>query len=185
MICRLALLAVFAAPLSASLIDPPITSDGGVAHYLDGEDWVLSAPGFTPIRATVPGDIVTDLQVAGLVGDPLYEVNWIRDAGVWANNAWTYSKSFAVSAADIATINAGGDVWLVLDGAKMSSYVSVNGVTVGTTSDQYLRYTFSLKGASLVVGGNALAVTFDPANQTTEGRWMACSGGWDWAQYST
>jgi beta-mannosidase len=36
----------------------------------------------------------------------------------------------------------------------------------------------------VAVGANALSVTFDPAVQTTEGRWMACSGGWDWAAYS-
>jgi hypothetical protein len=129
----------------ASLIDAPIASDGdGGARYLDGQDWLLNAPGFTAIRATVPGDIITDLQTAGLVGDPLFELNWIRDAHVWANSPWTYSKSFTATAADVAALASGGDLLLVLDGAKMSSSVTVNGVAVGATTDQNLRYVFSL-----------------------------------------
>lgn len=174
-------LVILAVPTSAqTLIDPVIVSDGSTARFLDGDDWVVSSPGFNDIRGTVPGDLVTDLQVAGLARDPLYELNWIEDAHLWANNAWTYKKTFTVSAAEVASLATGGDFLIVFDGAKMSSSVYVNGVSVGNTTNQYLRYSLSIKD-SLKVGENLLSVTFDPIVQTTEGRWMACTGGWDWA----
>jgi hypothetical protein len=176
----LIILAVSTKTSCQTLIDPVIVSDGSVARFLDGDDWTVSSPGFNDIRGTVPGDLVTDLQVAGLARDPLYELNWIEDAHLWANNAWTYKKSFTVSAADIASLATGGDFLIVFDGAKMSSNVNVNGVSVGDTTNQYLRYTFSIKD-SVKVGDNLLSVTFDPLVQTTEGRWAACTGGWDWA----
>ena len=125
-----------------------------------------------------------------------------------------------MSAAEIKFLSSGGDLLLVLDGAKMSAAVKVNGVVVGGATDQFLRYTFSLKvdkyrpssttspsyftfrsiftilftltphervctkTASLVVGSNNVSITFDPQIEDTEGRWMACTGGWDWAAYS-
>ncbi len=159
-----------------------IVGDGGASTYLDGADWVATSNAGT-IRATVPGDLVTDLQVAGLAGDPLYEMNWIRDAHLWADNSWTYSKSFTLTPAAVAAA-AAGDLLLVFDGVKMSSAVSLNGVSLGGTTDQYLRYVFSLKG-KVAAGANVLTVTFDPTVADTEGRWMACSGGWECVQTRT
>lgn len=34
------------------------------------------------ISGKVPGDLITDLQNAGLIGDPLYELNWLN-ASMW------------------------------------------------------------------------------------------------------
>lgn len=92
----------------------------------------------------------------------------------------------------------------------MGAYVSVDGVAVGVVKDQFLRYScvtthtccmpparvthihvparFSIKAvlAQQTSKQHVLNVTF-PANNVgidCEGRFMACTGGWDWAPYS-
>lgn len=53
-------------------------------------------------------------------------------------------------------------------------------------TDQFLRYSFELTAAALRRadgGASRLAVTFDPAIGV-DGRFTACTGGWDWAPYS-
>jgi len=171
----------------SGLVDHPIAASA--PSYLDGEEWLASTPSGLLIRSTVPGDLITDLQVAGFIGDPLYELNW-KNYSLWEGNVWTFSKSFSLSQSALAGILAGtSDTLLVFDGVKMSSSVSINGVSVGKTTNQFLRYTFSLAqaqaaGAKLGADANQLTVSFDSADQTTEGRFSACSGGWDWAPYS-
>ena len=66
----------------------------------------------------------------------------------------------------------------------MGAVIAVNNFTVATATDQFLRYVVALKssGAPLHPGANAnlVTVTFDPEILTL-GRYMACTGGWDWA----
>ena len=174
-----------APPAAPTLVDPPIACDG--VQYLDGADWTLSnAGGTVSVAGSVPGDVISDLQRAGVIGDPNYELNWLSDSPLWFGAVWTYSKTVAFSAAQVAAIEAGAsDTLLVLDGVKMAATVSLNGAQVGHATDQFLRYELSLSGAHrartarLVAGDNTISVAFDPADQTTEGRFMACSGGWD------
>jgi hypothetical protein len=75
--------------------------------------------------------------------------------------------------------------WLVFEGNKMVSEAYLNGVYLGFTADQFLRYTFDVTSA-LKATGNTLAVVFTQFSdaRNTEERWMACSGGWDWAYFS-
>lgn len=141
------------------------------SSYSRRQEWIASAPGVGSIRASVPGDLITDLEAAGLIGDPLYELNW-QNASLWDSHVWTYATTFTLTPAAAAST-----LLLVLDGVKMSAHVSLNGVAVGHTTDQYLRYTFPVAGVA-VAGPNTLTVSFDSADQSTEGRWMACTGGW-------
>jgi beta-mannosidase len=169
--------------LGSGLVDHAIAGTS-LPTYLDSETWTASttfagASSPTVIRATVPGDLITDLQMAGLIGDPLYELNW-KNFSLWDDNVWTYTQTFTLSAAELAAISSGsGDTLLVFDGVKMSSSMTINGVALGKTTNQFLRYTFSL--AAAVTAGvkleatNTLAVSFDAADQTTEGRFAACS----------
>ena len=178
-----------APPAAPTLVDPPIACDA--VQYLDGADWTLSnAGGSVSVAGSVPGDVISDLQRAGVVGDPNYELNWLTDSPLWFGSVWTYSKTVSFSAAQVAAIEAGAsDTLLVLDGVKMAATISLNGAQVGHATDQFLRYELSLSAAHrartarLRAGDNTISVAFDPADQTTEGRFMACSGGWDWAGY--
>jgi hypothetical protein len=67
----------------------------------------------------------------------------------------------------------------------MHAVVSVTGVVVGAAADQFLRYAFDLRNAThdLLRATNVVEVAFAP-DEDVGGRFMACSGGWDWAPYS-
>jgi beta-mannosidase len=158
----------------SSLQDPAIAAP--LLLPLDGGAWALSS-GALSIPASVPGDVVTDLQAAGLIGDPLYGNNTRGAAPLW-DRAWTYSLQF-----DAPPPALGGAAYLVFDGAKMVADVFLNGAALGDARSQFLRYVIPLPPALLRAQGNALAVAFAPAAdaRNVEGRFMACSGGWDWA----
>jgi len=137
-------------------------------------------------NATVPGDVITDLQAAGLIGDPLYELNF-KNATLWdvpvnSTVRWVYSKSFSTTAVAGDHLSApSNDVVLVFDGVKMGATVSLNGHTLGKMTDQFVRYNFSVTHL-LEDDHNEVKVSFD--DTPTEGRFMACTGGWDWGPYS-
>ena len=136
----------------------------------------------TPIKisATVPGELVSDLQRAGLTADPFLD-NTYKNASLWAGPVWAYTKRFTVAAGS----GSGSDaVLLVLDGIKMGAVVKLNGVALGNTTNQHRRWIYELPAGLLgAAGGDELTVVFDDSI-TTEGRYMDCSGGWDWAPYS-
>jgi len=86
-----------------TLVDHPISSSFP-AVYLDGTSWALrhsqhgrsAAP---PLSATVPGDVLTDLQRAGVIPDPYYNLSWSLPSFVaqWNVGVWTYSTTFSLS----------------------------------------------------------------------------------------
>jgi len=157
------------------LVDNPLVGD--TITYLDGNNWQITGP--STLKGTVPGDLLTDLQNAKLISDPIYETNWLVNSSYWDANNWTYTINFNTFSAN--------QVYLVFDGVKMASTVKVNNVTVRTTIDQFLRYVFPIKSLLNPVGSsNTLAVSFPGKNYapSTEGRFMACTGGWDWAPYT-
>jgi hypothetical protein len=139
------------------------------------------------INATVPGELVTDLQRAGKVLDPLSSNNHKDPSQVkwWNGNAYTYTKKFTVPASHPAMVAVGGgDVQLVLEGVKLGATVSLNGHVLGNTTNQHLRYTF-LVGQYLQPQGsaNTLSVRFE-RDIANGGRFMACSGGWGACDFS-
>lgn len=75
-----------------TLIDHSIAS-GAAPMYLDGSEWTVTNTGglFTgTLPATVPGDILTDLQRAKRIPDPYYNSSW-RDAAfiaAWNEGTW-------------------------------------------------------------------------------------------------
>ena len=132
------------------------------------------------IPATVPGDLVTDLQRAGMVKDPLSSNNHKDPSQVqfWNGESYTYTKNFTVD----ASIRKTAIVRLVLNSVKMGASISLNGNFLGNATNQFLRYTYEI-AALLVNGQNTLSIRFDRSIDTG-GRFMGCSGGWDWAPYS-
>lgn len=136
------------------------------------------------IPATVPGDLITDLQRAKVISDPWRDLTWIKNSSLWTDHAWTYTTHFTVES---TTVLANTSVLLlVFEGVKMGATVRVNGHVVGILRDQFLRYSIPLTSSTvrLLPGqhANRLDVTFGDVAE--DGRFMACSGGWDWAPYS-
>lgn len=156
----------------------------GAPQYLDGEDWIVtSADGQIEIAGTVPGDLITDLQLSGQMGDPIYSQNWLewqyagRAAPMWDEQNWTYTKTFD---ADAALLVAGTTVALTFDGVKMAADVVLNGVSLGTCNDMFLRIAFDATSV-LRAHNNELKIIFTTSNddRNSAGRWPACSGGWE------
>ena len=139
----------------------------------------MSASASMVIPATVPGDIISDLHRAGVVPNPYYELNWLNSSA-WAGATWRYERAFEFTPP--TPRGQGTEVLLVLYGVKMGATVALNGHMIGTVTDQFVRYEFPV-ARFLKAGANNLTVTFDGTIEC-DGRWMACSGGWDWAFYS-
>jgi hypothetical protein len=194
----LVLLSAQAADLS--LRDYPIASCTAPT-YLDGSAWTASTqqpPGFDShhqqnqppkinitVVATVPGDLLTDLQRAKVIADPWLDTTWIQNSSLWTDHAWTYTTSFTVSDAVMTHIST---LLLTFDGVKMGATVRVNGHVLGVLRDQFLRYSFTLDtkkmGLLAGAGANRLDITFGVGDVAEDGRFMACTGGWDWAPFS-
>ena len=185
-----------------------IFPDTREVFWLSGENgtqWRLDSLGnatnLQDIQARVPGDIVSDLYENGLIDDPYFERNFLTQRRVWMgpkNNdnthqrleqrtrTWIYSTNFSLG------VQHRDDTYvLVLEGVKMGATVLVNDVVLGNVTDQFLRYTFVLDQSVLsrdwLASNNQkqhrLSLVFNPTLPTS-GRFMACSGGWDWAPYS-
>ena len=158
---------------AVGLRDEPLLGDA--VQLLDGLSWTAT-DNATVIPATVPGDLVTDLQRAGVIGDPLYERNF--KALTWEQQ-WTYKVSFSTASALAPA--AGGARWLVLDSVKMGAWVWFNGAFVGAVQDQFLRWTFDVTSLLKApgAGDNVLTITFALSNHSLndQARWVACSGG--------
>ena len=80
-----------------------------------------------PIAATVPGDLLSDLERAGTIGDPLFELNFKDEAqqSLWMQD-WAYTRSFALEGSSAA------GALLVFDSIKMGARVYVDGALLGT-----------------------------------------------------
>jgi hypothetical protein len=179
-------IALHASVADAGLRDHPIATVGSPVYMTTG--WTANAllpKGQFSIPATVPGDLLTDLQRSGTIVDPWLDTTWIDNSSLWTGRPWTYSTTFSVDNAALGT----AALLLVFEGVKMGATVRVNDAVVGVFTDQFLRYTFDLsaaEGLTLLAGegANVIDVTFGVDDIAEDGRFMACTGGWDWAPYS-
>jgi hypothetical protein len=126
------LVSALAAIASAGpLSDDPLHGSGNTVYPIEG--WSASSGSFT-MPATVPGDIVTDLQMSGGYGDPLFHLNWKNTS---YDKEWTYKATFDAPASKTS------DLLLVFDSVKMAATVSLNGHSLGTVADQVSQAIFA------------------------------------------
>lgn len=164
--------------------DAPMSSSA--LQYLDSssQSWFVSAldGSVINISAQVPGDTITDLQAAGIIGDPIYELNFLD--GRWDRTSWNYSVTFALSPLLSAGLTAGtaAATALVLESVKLVGDVYVNGVYLGFVADQFLRYSFPVQSLLSPAGLNSLSIVISNSTdpRLTEGRITGAGGGWDW-----
>jgi beta-mannosidase len=182
-------------------LDSP--SDGaGLSQAATG--WHANNSAGLCIRATVPGDLLSDLQREQLIDDPLWERTFqTNPLAMYASQAWTYATSFHLPSIPLPKLLASSKskdqqrnkVWLlVLDGVKMGAVVRLNGKEIARASNQFLRYVVPFhvethlqmdnNNIAPAVTSHALRFDFGDGSVDEEGRFMACSGGWDWAPYS-
>ena len=163
---------------------------------LSGE-WRLSADGFSPVTAELPGDNYSALFAAGAIPDPYYgcnerSVQWPREM------AWTFERDFEI-APELLTRRS---VFLNLDSIDTFGEVFINGVSVGTSRNMFTRFRCEVK-PFLRPGANTIRVVILPpgpeALKLAERRMLPlkemsfaslphinlirkvqCHGGWDW-----
>lgn len=183
MLLLLVLLASAAQGLHSPLLDNSVVigelgKDGNV--WLDGK-WDLHCQGLgcdpavanRRLAAQVPGDLLSDLERAGVIGDPYYENNFKDEARVWNRGTWVYSRSVRVPLSH-------EPYFLVFEGIKMGAVVKLNDKVLETAKDQFLRYIIPITPANAQF---VVSVTFSDSVDE-QGRFMAASGGWDWAPYT-
>ena len=148
--------------------------------------------GDTPVPATVPGTVHTDLLAAGRIPDP-YLGTHETDLSWFHRSAWRYDTTVpGVRPA------AGERVDLVFDGLDTVATVTLADVELGRTANMHRGYRFDIRDL-LGAGDAPLSVRFDSALEYAEMiqekigerpreyphpfnavRKMACSFGWDW-----
>ncbi|MBZ0316831.1 MAG: hypothetical protein K8L91_10475 [Anaerolineae bacterium] len=151
----------------------------------------------TPIPATVPGCVHTDLLANGLLEDPFYRTNELSQMWIGETD-WRYTRSFVVS----ADILAHDRVLLRFHGLDTLATVRVNGIELGRAENMFRSWEFDIKSV-LRVGENLLEVDLaapmpymrwmdaekgamagwvEPMRIST-GAWLRkepCNFGWDW-----
>ncbi|CAK9054165.1 Casein kinase I [Durusdinium trenchii] len=162
------------------LLEATLTTSGFQKQRRCGSQWTATSSGNASvplsaqsIKAQVPGDLITDLQAR-------YEKNWLK-SDIWNKQTWSFSTNFTVDSSQLRSL---ARVQLIFDGIKMGANIKVNGKLLGTATSQFVRYSFDLDG--LLQEGdlaNRVEVTFDHSIKVG-GRFMASSGGWDWAPYT-
>ena len=162
---------------------------------LTNDKWTLWSKDqvFTNLTARVPGDLLSDLMMNGIIDDPYIDRNFLTQEKVWNGNGqnvpdksftvgddekvnendfkrkrtWIYSTTFDLPENGSIEIS-----WkLVLEGIKMGANVLINDQKIGQVIDQFLRYEFEIgndvlyKGA--LIGKNVrrhnLTISFDPS----------------------
>lgn len=111
--------------------------------------------------ATVPGDIFGDLMAHSMIPD----INWRYNCDniSWAAyENWTYTTLFNL---DVASQNQQQDInsfpiVLVIDSIRVVANISVNGIHIGKTNDEFVKYEFLLPAGKLNATGNVLRVDF-------------------------
>jgi beta-mannosidase len=179
--------AAAAAPPPSLWRDFPIVTFPGTQGLtsLDGVAWTFARneSGAASYPATVPGDTISDLTMAGLLpsSDLLFENTFLNMS--WDEVPYTYTSApFTLSPALAALLSTGGEVYLVLDSVKLVGDVTLNGAYLGFANDQFLRTSFPVASFLSASGPNTLSVTISTSRdpRLSEGRVTGAGGGWDW-----
>lgn len=155
---------------------------------------------YTDIHVTgEPGDVISDLMKAGILDEPYFDSNFLSQMEIWAGNVtftrtrptlgprnrtWVYTTEFTLPQEILHNNNnTSTTILLVAEGIKMGASLHVNDHhhLLGNVTNQFLRYEFVLSTTKATTK-NTLSITFDPSI-STNGRFVGCSGGWDWAPY--
>ena len=167
-------------------------------HTIDlSGEWRLSADGFSPVAAELPGDNYSALFAAGAIPDPYCgcnerSVQWPREM------AWTFERDFEVA----PELLMRRSLFLNLDSIDTFGEVFINGVPVGASRNMFTRFRREVK-PFLKAGTNHIRVVISPpgpeALKLAELRTLPlkemsfaslphinlirkvqCHGGWDW-----
>ncbi len=107
-----------------------------------------------PIHATVPGSIYKDLERAGVIEDPYFEMNSLK--AQWVANHWWYYES------KVELHPCGNRLELVLEGIDTIAHIYVNGQKVGESDNMYVPFVFDITSLARD-GQNTVGVVIENA----------------------
>ncbi len=117
---------------------------------------------------------------------------------------WIYERDFTLPQITTSAIRPRNESYvLIIEGVKMGASIEINHEFIGNVTNQFRRYIFpipsklvlsqnnyissqngyKLNSNSAKTKNNTIRILFHP-DIDTNGRFMACSGGWDWAPYT-
>ncbi|MBQ7770367.1 MAG: hypothetical protein IJ373_04185 [Clostridia bacterium] len=155
------------------------------------KNWRISGSKYTDVAANVPGDVLNDLYVNGLIDDPLYGDN-LRRMGDVFDSDWTYVSRFDIP----ETLYKQQRIILTFEGIDTISEITLNGKRLGETKNMFLRYDYDIKEYVKEKDNELTVKIFSAARYGREhqskyrtlfsnGRLMLrkaqCQFGWDWA----
>jgi beta-mannosidase len=121
---------------------------------LNGSWALFKADDPTPIPASVPGCVHTDLLANNLLEDPFYRDNELQQMWVGETD-WRYSRSFTVSP-DLLDHDR---IMLRCHGLDTIASLYLNGKLLGQANNMYRTWEFEVKSL-LTVGENTLEIQF-------------------------
>ena len=104
------------------------------------------------IPAQVPGNVIGDLQRAGLIPDPFYDCNSVA-LRPWEFVDWSYQTDF-----DAPALAPGERLQLRFGGIDTIADILVNGIKVGEAKDMFIAWEFDVTDAVHPGGPNRLEV---------------------------
>lgn len=107
-----------------------------------------------PIHATVPGSIYKDLERAGIIEDPYFEMNSLK--AQWVANHWWYYES------KVELHPCGNRLELVLEGIDTIAHIYVNGQKVGESDNMYVPFVVDITSLARD-GQNTVGVVIENA----------------------
>jgi beta-mannosidase len=178
---------------STSIVQPlfGLPTSRWIFGYCDELDCLVSRRNWTAI---VPGDLWSDLVRSKLIQDPYYQRNLYEQRRVWmgalisttSNSSYWEERSRTWSYTTQVVVNRKiqSDCYtLIFNGVQMGAHVHWNGVLLTDILSQFRRHIVTIP-SERVREHNTLQVIFQPGLGGRQLRFMACSGGWDWAPYS-
>ena len=131
---------------------------GWNVKWVAGPESTPQAVRGSAFAAELPGSLLTDLQRAGLLSDPLSpEAEWA------VRSTWQYSATFSAD----AELFGESCLELCFGGLDTVAAVGLNGTPLGTCANAHHPFVFDVRGV-LRSAGNELSVTFSPTLTAAE-----------------
>ncbi|XP_066254950.1 beta-mannosidase-like [Euwallacea similis] len=132
-----------------------IQAKSSVSQSLDGTWFGAEKEYYYEFPATVPGGIYSDMMDLKIIDD-IFTFYHDNDTKWVGTNNWTYALNFTIDEGllDYEHVN------LVFDGVDTFADIQLNNVSIGSTQNMFIRYSFDVKNILKSKGNNTVRIWF-------------------------